>query len=287
MCYISAKKILQKDFYSRSSVVMEQINEKIDDYMDELETKVNLVANNNIIYNNLKYDNYDLRILPIIQNLTAMDRFIINSEIYSEDFALVYRANNVVTIAPEVDIRNLLSKNKNFGDSYQTLIVKNDKNGLSLSIVRNILQNDKLLGKIVLYIDYNQLLELVGEAESYIEEGNICIVDSSGKILSASTGKMLNKDYLSVNTDFKGKSIEGFNNNKIYWLNAENINLRIFTFVSPTYVLKQLDSIVCSNILISLVVFILSVFSAIILGKSISEPIEDMKRYIEENMSDK
>ena len=60
--------------------------------------------------------------------------------------------------------------------------------------------------------------------------------------------------------------------------------MSILTLIAPTYVLKQLYSLAYQNIFISIVILVLCVLGAVSLGKSISEPIKEVKSYIEENI---
>ena len=124
VCYTSAKKILKEDFFSRSDVIMEKTNERLNDYMDEFAVNIGLMAENDIIRDSLESGEYDWNILPLIQNLTAMDRYMLNAEIYNRDMKSCYRANATPMVTPDSELQNIFKELENPEKLYGTLFFR-------------------------------------------------------------------------------------------------------------------------------------------------------------------
>lgn len=285
VCYTSAKKILKEDFFSRSDVIMEKTNERLNDYMDEFAVNIGLMAENDIIRDSLESGEYDWNILPMIQNLTAMDRYTLNVEIYNRNMELFYRANATTVATPDSEMRKIFTSLENSEAPYGSLIVKTD-DGYVLTVIRSIHRNGRCLGYVVAYADHGQIVDAYESAGVFINEGDIYIADSNGSVVAAASGSMLDIKWSENSGRLTGGATDKFKQHEMYDARVEKLNMSVLTFVSPHYVMKQLERIVYQNIVVSAIIFIACILGAIELGKSISEPIEDMKRYIEENISE-
>ena len=284
ICYASAKKILEEDFFSRSDIIMEKTNEKLGEYMDEFSVNMGLVAENEILCNSLESGSYDGNVLLLIQNLAAMDRYIQNVEIYNKDLKIFYRVKNNTNDVLKSDIQKVFNDLSSTDKQYKTLFIKSGEDGYKLSVCRAITQNDSYVGYMLVDIDCSQIVETFESASNFVSSKNIYIIDSENNIVSAESGKLLDGEYFEEKGKLEVKGSNRFGQYEIYEAKVEKLDMSILTLIAPTYVLKQLYSLAYQNIFISIVILVLCVLGAVSLGKSISEPIKEVKSYIEENI---
>ncbi|MBQ6895367.1 MAG: cache domain-containing protein [Clostridia bacterium] len=284
ICYASAKKILEEDFFSRSDIIMEKTNEKLGEYMDEFSVNMGLVAESEILCNSLESGTYDGNVLLLIQNLAAMDRYIQNVEIYNKDLKIFYRVNNNTNDVLKSDIQKVFNDLSSTDKQYKTLFIKSGEDGYKLSVCRAITQNDSYVGYMIVDIDCSQIVETFESASNFVSSKNIYIIDSENNIVSAESGKLLDGEYFEGKGKLEVKGSNRFGQYEIYEAKVEKLDMSILTLIAPTYVLKQLYSLAYQNIFISIVILVLCVLGAVSLGKSISEPIKEVKSYIEENI---
>ena len=145
ICYASAKKILKEDFYSRSDIIMEKTNEKLEEYMDEFSLNMGLVAENEVLCNSLESGKYDGNVLLLIQNLAAMDRYIQNVDIYSKDFRIFYRTNDSLTNILKSNLDEVFDDLDCNEEIYKTLFIKSGEDDYQLSVCRTIIKNSNCL----------------------------------------------------------------------------------------------------------------------------------------------
>lgn len=286
MCYSSAKKILREDFFSRSDVVMKQMNEKVMDYIDEFAINMDLIAENEIICKSLKTGDYDWNILPMMQSLIAMDRYIINVEIYDKNLETRYKATDVLAIPLSNEIRKAFKDIEYMVSDYKTVLTPNNDTYI-LSVVRKICVDKECVGYAVAYLDHKEIIKAYNNAEVFIESDDIFFVDSLQKIASAETGELLDASYSYKTLKLTGEDANRFKGDERYEARIDSISMSILTFVSPKHILRQLKQIAYTNAGISALIFVLCILGTLKLGKSISEPIQDVKQYIEKNITDK
>lgn len=284
ICYSSAKKILEEDFFSRSGIIMEKTNEKLGEYMDEFSVNLGLVAESEILCSSLENGMYDGNVLLLIQNLAAMDTYIENVEIYNKDLKVFYRVNDNPTGILQSDINKVLSDLDSTENKYKTLFMKSGEDEYKLSVCRTISQNDNCVGYMLVYVDCAQIVETFESASNFVNNKNIYIIDSEKNIVSAESGKLFDGEYSEEKGELEVKGSNRFGQYEIYEAKVEKPDMSILTLIAPTYVLKQLYGLAYQNIFISIVILGLCVLGAVSLGKSISEPIKEVKSYIEENI---
>ena len=283
ICYASAKKILREDFFSRSDIIMEKTNEKLGEYMDGFSVNIGLVAENGILRSSLESGMYDGNVLLLIQNLAAMDRYIQNVEIYNKDLKIFYRVNDIPTGILQSDINKVLSSLDSTENKYKTLFMKSGEDKYKLSVCRTISQNDNCVGYMLVYVDCAQIVETFESANNFVSN-DIYIIDSEKNIVSAESGKLFDGEYSEEKGKLEVKKSNKFGQYEIYKAEVEKLDMSVVTLIASTYVLKQLYRLVYQNIFISIVILALCVLGAVSLGKSISEPIKEVKSYIEENI---
>lgn len=285
VCYTSAGKILKEDFFSRSDSIMEKNNERLEEYMDEFSVNMGLVAENDILCDSLESGIYDGNVLLLIQNLTAMDRYTDNVEIYSKDLKISYKANDNLSGITQSDADKLFCDFNNTDRMYKTLFLKNGTDDYKLTVSRSIFRGGNCLGYILVYVDHTKIMENFDSARNFVNSEDVYILDSEKRIVSVESGKLLDAEYSTEKNKLEIKNTI-FKQREIYEARVENLDMSVITFVAPTYVLKQLNRLVYQNIFISIIIFVLCILGAVSLGKSISEPIKEIKQYIEENISE-
>ena len=274
--YIKDNTSVYDDFHGQKN------NERLEEYMDEFTVNMGLVAENDILCDSLESGIYDGNVLLMIQNLTAMDRYTDNVEIYSRDFKISYKANDSFIGVTDIDTNKMFCDFNNTNRMYKTLFLKNGTEQYRLTVCRGVFRDGNCLGYILAYIDHNKILETFDTARNFVDSKDVYILDSEQRIVSVGSGRVLDAEYSAEDNVLNFKE----NNGEIYEARVENLDMSIFTVVAPTYVIKQLNRLVYQNIFISIVILVLCILGAISLGKSISEPIKEMKRYIEENISE-
>ena len=265
---------------------MKQMNEKVMDYIDEFAVNMDLIAENEIIRNSLETGEYDWNILPMVQSFIAMDRYILNVEIYNKNLDTRYRAKDIPAIPLSNGVRQMFKDIEYTESEYKTILTPNNNSHI-LAVVRKISVDRKCIGYVLAYLDHKEITKAYNTAENLIEDNDIFFVDSLHRIAEAESGEMLDATYSYKTGKISGTDAEKFKVDEKYEVRIENLNMSILTFVSPMQVLKQLKQISYTNALISALIFILCIAGTLKLGKSISEPIDDVKQYIEKNITEK
>ena len=284
MCYFSAEKILSEDFFSRNDVIIEHANEDLDDHTNEILTDIDMVAEDEMICESLESGIYSWSFMPTLQNLVAMNRFIINAEIYRRDLNARTSANNIISLNSDEKLRSAFSELNNICNKYKALLLEAEPDDYHIIITRGIYRNDICLGYLAVYTDSRLILDAYSSADNFIKPDNIYISDNMGTVISVNTCMPINhKQYSDLLSDQADRSAR----NGVHIVEIEELGLKLFVIASSENITEQINSLLCKNILISVLTFMVCVFGAYKLGKSISEPIDAIKRYIKENTSDK
>ena len=242
-----------------------------------------MVAENEVICQSVESGLYNWSLLPTLQNLVAMDRNIINVEIYGLDQSIYYGANDILSAKNDKELVNAFEVLDNSGDTYKALLYETAPDWFQIVIIRSIISRGTRLGYIVLYMDRAQIIEAYHDTENFVKPDNIYISDTNGRIVSLNTGaKASRKEIGTLFADEAG----GAPADGIYTTFIDKLDMKVFFCPATENVSVQINRVMYKNIIISVLMFMVCVFGAHMLGRSISEPIEDIKRYLKENLSE-